>query len=130
MAYNPEKHHRRSIRLQGYDYSQAGMYFVTICCNNKTCLFEKIVDDEIILNDTGHIAYNEWVKTSEIRDNVTLDTFVIMPNHIHGIIILETNGRGVSHTPKNITKLDDTVTDNNVGVCNTPLQSTSKNIGV
>ncbi|OFY13956.1 MAG: hypothetical protein A2X02_09045 [Bacteroidetes bacterium GWF2_29_10] len=67
----------------------------------------------MVLNEYGHIAYNEWVKTSEIRDNVTLGTFVIMPNHIHGIIILETNGRGVSHTPKNITKQDDAVTDYN-----------------
>jgi len=89
MPYNPNNHHRRSIRLKGYDYSQAGMYFVTICCQDKVCRFGKIKNGEMILNDFGKIAYEEWIKLSERYPNVLLDAFQIMPNHIHGIIALE-----------------------------------------
>jgi putative transposase len=62
--YNPKIHHRRSIRLKGYDYSQAGMYFITICCQNRTCRFGEITDNEMILNEFGQIALNEWIKLS------------------------------------------------------------------
>jgi putative transposase len=86
--YNPRIHHRRSVRLKGYDYSQAGLYFITICCKDKECLFGKIVNDEIVLNEYGHIAYNEWIKLPERFLNCELDVFQIMPNHIHGIIVL------------------------------------------
>jgi len=61
------------------------MNFVTICVQNPTCLFGKITDREMILNEYGQIAHNEWAETSEIRSNVELDVFVVMPNHIHGI---------------------------------------------
>jgi REP element-mobilizing transposase RayT len=93
MKYNPDKHCRRSIRLKGYDYSQAGIYFVTICTKNKKCLFGEIKNDKMILNQLGYIVQNEWIKTSEIRNNVTLDSFVIMPNHLHGIIIINNDVR-------------------------------------
>ena len=86
--YNPNIHHRRSIRLKGYDYSQAGLYFITICCNKRKCRFGKIENDEMILNEYGTIAYNEWVKLSERFTNFELDVFQIMPNHMHGIILL------------------------------------------
>ena len=56
MKYNPAIHHRRSIRLKGYDYSQAGLYFVTICCQNHKCLFGKITNGEMALNEYGHIV--------------------------------------------------------------------------
>ncbi len=72
MKYNPDIHHRRSIRLQHYDYSSEGCYFVTICCFNRLPLCK--------------IAHNEWLNTINKRDNVELDEFVIMPNHIHCII--------------------------------------------
>jgi len=88
MPYNPLIHHRRSIRLKGYDYSQAGMYFVTICCRGMICRFGKIKNGEMILNDYGKIAHNEWEKLSIRYSNVLLDVFQIMPNHIHGIIVL------------------------------------------
>ncbi|HUH46714.1 MAG TPA: transposase [Arenibacter sp.] len=102
MPYNPNKHHRRSIRLKDYDYSLEGAYFITICCANRTCLFGKIQDNEMILNEYGTIAYHEWTNTSKLRKNVELDVFVIMPNHLHGIIILNTiPGRGELHSPKN-----------------------------
>ena len=91
MKYNPDIHHRRSIRLKGYDYSQAGLYFITICTQNRLCLFGEIVDDDrgttiCALNEYGRIAEKEWIKTSKMRPNVRLDVFVIMPNHMHGII--------------------------------------------
>ena len=84
--YNPQKHHRQSIRLQGYDYSQEGLYFITICCQDRAHLFGEIVDGEMILNSYGEIAQKEWLNTSKIRDNVVLHEFVVMPNHFHSII--------------------------------------------
>ncbi len=84
--YNPQKHHRRSIRLQGYDYSQEGLYFITICCQDRTHLFGEIVDGKMILNSYGEIAQKEWQNTSAIRDNVVLYDFVVMPNHFHSIL--------------------------------------------
>jgi REP element-mobilizing transposase RayT len=97
-TFNPLIHHRRSIRLKGYDYSQAGLYFITICCQDRRCLFGEIIDGKMILNEYGQIAYDEWVKTPEIRKNVELGEFIIMPNHIHGIIRLFR--RGESHSPE------------------------------
>jgi putative transposase len=87
--YNPKIHHRRSIRLKGYDYSQAGAYFITICCANMECRFGKIENNEMILNEYGIIAFEEWMKLTERFTNFELDTFQIMPNHIHGIIVLK-----------------------------------------
>jgi putative transposase len=96
--YNPNIHQRRSIRLKGYDYSQAGFYFITICCQDRAHFFGEIIDGEMILNDAGKIAFAEWMKTPEIRPNVELGEFVIMPNHMHGIIRIL--GRGESHSPE------------------------------
>ncbi len=83
---NFHAHNRKSIRLKGYDYSQEGLYFITICCQDKICRFGHIENDEMICNQYGIVAYNEWIKTSQIRSNITLHEFVVMPNHIHGII--------------------------------------------
>lgn len=84
--YNPHKHHRRSIRLAGYDYSQAGLYFVTLVCQDRAHLFGDIKDGIMYLNEFGQIAVDEWLHTQEVRDNVVLHEFVVMPNYIHGII--------------------------------------------
>ena len=84
--YNPQKHHRRSIRLQGYDYSQEGLYFITICCQDRAHLFGEVADGEMILNSYGELAQKEWQNTSAIRVNVILHEFVVMPNHFHSII--------------------------------------------
>ena len=88
MKYNPEKYHRRSIRLKEYDYSQAGAYFVTVCAWNRECLFGKVVDGEMQLNDIGRIVADEWTRSCEIRQEIELDEWIVMPNHIHGIIII------------------------------------------
>lgn len=87
---------RRSIRLQGYDYSRPGSYFITICTHNRECLFDTIVDGEMVLNEFGRIVSQEWVKTGEIRDEIKLDRWVIMPNHFHGIVWIKTTGNGIS----------------------------------
>lgn len=79
---------RRSIRLQGYDYSQAGAYFVTICTHNRECLFGDIVHGEMRLNDAGRVVADEWLKTAEIRTEIELDAWVVMPNHFHGILVI------------------------------------------
>lgn len=127
MKYNPQKHHRRSIRLKGYDYSQAGMYFITICCQNRICRFGEIINNEMVLNDFGKIAHDEWIKTTELRPNVELGKFVIMPNHIHGIIRL--SRRGELHSPENEDVFDTPQPPENEGVCKTPPRSPSQTVG-
>jgi len=76
----------KSSRLEGYDYSQNGLYFVTICTKDREELFGEIVNEKIILNDVGKVVQEEWLKTPIIRKDVFLDAWVIMPNHLHGII--------------------------------------------
>jgi len=88
MQYNKDIHRRRSIRLKDYDYSQSGTYFVTVCSWNKGCVFGDIVDGALQMNECGQIVQDEWMKTADIRTNVELDEFAVMPNHIHGIIVL------------------------------------------
>jgi len=99
MRYDPEKHHRRSIRLSGYDYSQAGAYFVTICTQNRQCLFGEIVDGEMRLNDAGQMVQSVWAELTQHYAGVDIDGFVVMPNHIHGIVILTSVGVGPGACP-------------------------------
>jgi len=82
-------HNRKSIRIKEYDYSQPNWYYITICTHDKECMFGVIQNGEVILNEYRKIAEAEWIRTKEIRKNIELDYFVIMPNHIHGIIIIE-----------------------------------------
>jgi putative transposase len=79
---------RKSIRLKGYDYSQAGLYFITICCDDMKHRFGRIENGVMILNELGQIAHDEWLKLAERFPNMELDAFQIMPNHMHGIIEL------------------------------------------
>ncbi len=89
MTYDPEKHHRKSVRLKEYDYSKPNAYFITICTYNKECIFGAIINGEMQLNAYGKIVENEWLKTPTIRQYVLLDKYIIMPNHFHGIIIID-----------------------------------------
>ncbi|HUH28031.1 transposase [Gelidibacter sp.] len=115
-------HHRKSIRLKGYDYSQAGLYFITICCQDRIHRFGQVESGTMILNEFGIVAYNEWMNTSKIRENVILGEFVIMPNHMHGIIrILRTDDGGVCETPLRTDDGGGYVSDDG-GVCETPLR--------
>lgn len=85
---NPAGHHRRSIRLPGYDYRQAGAYFVTVCTYNRMMLFGDVVNDEMRLNEAGRIVQATWDKLPEHYHHLELDEWVVMPNHVHGIITL------------------------------------------
>lgn len=95
MAYEPEIHRRRSIRLQGYDYSQTGAYFATLCCDHRKCLFGEILGEEMRINNFGRVVQTVWNELPDHYPDVALDAFVIMPNHVHGIIML-TNGNFTS----------------------------------
>ncbi|MDN3512774.1 MAG: transposase [Candidatus Brocadia sp.] len=97
MTYNPDKHRRRSIRLKEYDYSRAGAYFITICTYNKECIWGNVTNSEMQLNEYGVIVENEWVKTAEIRSNILMDKYMVMPNHVHGIIIILDDDRDTEH---------------------------------
>lgn len=91
-----QPHHRRSIRLPGYDYSAAGAYFITICTQGRECLFGQIVDGEMRLNALGEIVRAEWEKSATIRAEIEICEYVIMPNHIHAIVMIHwSDGRGV-----------------------------------
>ncbi len=92
MKYDPEKHHRRSIRLGGYDYSQPGAYFITLCTHNRQCLFGDVVNGKMVLNGYGKIVEHCWLEIPQHFEHVELDEYVVMPNHIHGIIIIKNVG--------------------------------------
>ena len=91
------RHHRRSTRLQGYDYSQAGAYFVTVCAKDRVCLFGDISDGRMRLNDWGRIVEVAWFDLPNHYANVGLGAFVVMPNHVHGIVIIV--GAGLKPAP-------------------------------
>jgi len=86
--YNPETHHRRSIRLKGYDYSKEGAYFVTICAQERECLFGEVVNSEMVMNEVGARVQAVWDELPCHYPQVRLDAFAIMPNHVHGIVAL------------------------------------------
>ncbi len=88
MKYHPDLHHRKSIRLKHYNYSQNGAYFITLCAKNRQCLFGEIINNKITLNDLGNIVREEWKKSFQIRYELEIDEFVIMPNHFHGIVFI------------------------------------------
>jgi REP element-mobilizing transposase RayT len=86
MRYNPDLQHRRAIRLAGYDYSRPGAYYVTICTATRECLFGEVTDYEMRLNGLGCFVQRHWLSLPVHYANVKLDSFIVMPNHIHGII--------------------------------------------
>jgi putative transposase len=89
MKFDPHKHHRRSIRLRGYDYSQAGAYFVTICTHRRACVPGEVQEGEMRPNRAGRLVRAAWNDLPNHYPRVMLDAFVVMPNHIHGIIVLQ-----------------------------------------
>lgn len=88
MPYDPNRHHRRSIRLRGYDYSQAGAYFITIVAKNRERLFGEAANGEMRLNEIGRVVQTAWDELPGRYPSVELDAFVVMPNHVHGIIVI------------------------------------------
>jgi len=88
MRFNPLRHHRRSVRLRGYDYSAEGAYSVTFCTRNRECTLGDAVNEEMILSETGRIADACWLAIPGDFLNVTLDEYRVMPNHVHGIVVI------------------------------------------
>ena len=104
--FDPQKHHRRSIRLKGYDYASEGAYYVTIVTYERECLFGEIIDNEMYLSTYGEIVQKWWNELHIHFPNVEMGAFVIMPNHVHGIIFITSEGRGEVVSPRYITNKD------------------------
>jgi hypothetical protein len=88
MAYDAGRHHRRSIRLRGYDYAGGGAYFIAVCVQNKECLLGRIVESEMVLSDAGHSVQGVWDGLAQRFPTIVLDAFQIMPNHLHGVFVI------------------------------------------
>jgi len=88
MIYDPSRHHRRSIRLKGYDYTKAGAYFVTIDVKNWLKLFGRIESGIMLLNEAGLMIQRIWMEIPDYYPGVLIDEFVVMPDHFHGIVVL------------------------------------------
>jgi hypothetical protein len=126
MTNNPSEHHRRSIRMKGYDYSRAGLYFITICVQNRECLFGEIVrtslvdaknmDAKMLLNDAGKMVRSEWIKLQERFTNIALHEYIVMPNHFHAI--LEIVGATLAVAQNAVVAQNETVAQNGNGECN------------
>jgi REP element-mobilizing transposase RayT len=103
MKYNPDIYHRQSIRLKGYDYSQHGYYFVTVCTQGRWCLFGEIEKGRMVLNDAGKMVSRWWDELKNKYANIEIDEYVVMPNHCHGIInIVDSVGADRCVCPNNI----------------------------
>ncbi|HEX9756891.1 MAG TPA: transposase [Nitrospiria bacterium] len=104
MKYNPDIHQRHSIRLKGFDYSQAGAYFVTICVRNRECLFGNMVDGKVQMNDVGRVVQTVWEELPKRYPGVGTDASIVMPNHVHGIVVFTDHvGAGLALSNQNIT---------------------------
>jgi putative transposase len=88
MVFDPDAQHRRSFRLKGFDYSADGAYFVTVCAQGRECLFGRIVNGGMELNEAGWMVETWWREMSNKFPSVGIDTFVVMPNHFHGIVCI------------------------------------------
>lgn len=94
QKFDPQRHHRRSIRLKGYDYTRQGAYFVTLVTQGRECLFGEIVNGEMRLNELGALVAECWNGLPQYFRNAELDEFVMMPNHLHGIVVLKWDAYG------------------------------------
>lgn len=99
MNYDPREHHRTSIRLRRYDYSQAGAYFITVCTYNRQCILGDVVDGRMQLNAYGSIVSECWNRIPTHFADVGIDAFVVMPNHVHGTVVFVDNRRGAVSAP-------------------------------
>lgn len=97
-SFDSAKRRRKSLRLRNYDYSREGAYFITACSFKRELLFGEVIDAQTQLNDMGRIVAEEWLKSAQVRTEVQLDAWIVMPNHIHGIAIL-TEGRDGTERP-------------------------------
>lgn len=125
MSDQPNERHRRSLRLKGYDYSQAGAYFVTVCAYDKECLFGEIENGVMRLNEYGEIVASEWMRSAEVRLEIECGEFVVMPNHFHGIVRIV---GAYGNTPLSRDDQQRAYCHGRA-YCHTPLRSPSRNIG-
>jgi putative transposase len=157
MKYNPNIHHRRSIRLKGYDYSQEGLYYITICCQNWACLFGKIIvgaslvdaqdtdsqniedqhqiiEKTLILNNAGKMIEKEWLALLNRFNNIQLHEYIVMPNHFHGILQIVSKPEDVLRATRVVAQNDniaqnDNELDNDKGRPQGHAPATNKTIG-
>jgi putative transposase len=99
MPFDPEIHHRRSIRLRGYDYSQPGSYYVTLCTQGKEHLFGQVIEGEMHRNEWGDCVARCWKWLAQHYPYVVLDEWTLMPNHLHGIIVIADGGGASRSAP-------------------------------
>ncbi|MGH8050994.1 MAG: transposase [Arenimonas sp.] len=105
MTFDNKIHHRKSICLRHYDYSQAGGYFITVCTQDRECLFGDIVDDEMQLNDSGLIIKAIWQEIPSHCPQIELDAFVVMPNHFHGFFYISPSELGAASSAPTVGKI-------------------------
>jgi putative transposase len=113
MNYNPAIHHRRSIRLKHYDYAKNGYYFITICSKDRDCIFGELnvgallvcAQNMIALSNAGKIIDYHWLNIPNQYENAFLDEYIIMPNHIHGIIIIDKEKRAQASSAPTISQI-------------------------
>ncbi|HET8760925.1 MAG TPA: transposase [Nitrospiria bacterium] len=117
--------YRRSVRLSGYDYSRAGAYFVTICTEDRACLFgDAVTDGDMRLNDSGRMVIAEWGALPVRFSTVDLDAFVIMPNHVHGVIVMARADRATTRVAPTG---DNATTPDLVGAGLVPARASARN---
>jgi len=98
-GYNPHLHHRHSTRLAGYDYRRDGAYFITVCAFRRRCVFGRVDDGVMRLNQYGQIVYDEWLRSAAVRPHIVLDVFQVMPNHFYAIVFIM-RGEPSERTPE------------------------------
>lgn len=106
MSLYKNKYRVESTRLKNWDYSSDGYYFITICTHNRECILGDIISDKMVLSDIGEIVEKEWLKSFEIRKELFCDTYCIMPNHIHGIVVINNNDGTPTTTVQNEPRAD------------------------
>ena len=127
MPYDPEKHHRRSIRLKGYDYNQPGAYFITIVTQHRERLFGEIVNGQMVLNEAGRMIQRVWDTIPQHHPGIETDAFVIMPNHIHGIIVITEITASASVSAKSVSATSVSATSVGAGLVPAPIAGTTAN---
>src|SRR5438876_2594519 len=100
MHFDPDEHHRRTIRLRGYDYSQGGAYFITICAQDRACLFGSVVGVEMVLNGAGQMVGKWWEELPRKFSGIIAGEYVVMPNHFHGIVLFGQPAAPVGDIPQ------------------------------
>lgn len=99
-SFDPDRHRRQSIRAKGYDYSFPGMYFVTLCVQDRVCLFGSVIGDAVKLTTAGLMVESWWHDVASHFTHTAIDAYVVMPNHIHGIVVIEPSNESAT-SPEN-----------------------------